>query len=156
MLAENKMVHHSVWTQLEHCCALLWFVIRILDKNILYSFNYKGTCAYFMVTDAWAEKEQKEEAMKQEWLMENGYDNGTSDDNRVEDIEAMPKFEHYDFENWILCNYYPYITIGCQGGAFLAGCLYRCHRCFNISLLSDLSLTILVLLPIGCGINGQH
>ena len=33
MLAENKMVHHSVWTQLEHCCALLWFVIRILDKT---------------------------------------------------------------------------------------------------------------------------
>ena len=97
MLAENKMVHHSVWTQLEHCCALLWFVIRILDKNILYPFNCEGTCAYFMVTDAWAEKEQKEEAMKQEWLMENGYDNGTSDDNGVEDIEALPKFEHYDF-----------------------------------------------------------
>ena len=86
-----------------------------------------------MVTDAWAEKEQKEAEMKHEWLMEKGYDNMTF----PEDIEAMPNFEYYDFVNWILCNYYPYMTIGCQGGAFLAGCLYRCDRSYLLLLSRD-------------------
>ena len=36
----------------------------------------------------------------------------------------MPEFEYYDFENWILCYYYPYMTLGCQGGAYITGVLY--------------------------------
>lgn len=36
----------------------------------------------------------------------------------------MPVFEYYDFENWILCYYYPYMTLGCQGGAYITGVLY--------------------------------
>ena len=37
----------------------------------------------------------------------------------------MPKFEYYELENWVLCYYYPYMTLVCQGGAFIAGVLYR-------------------------------
>ena len=33
-----------------------------------------GSCAYFMVTRAWNEKEEKEAEMKLEWLKLNGYD----------------------------------------------------------------------------------
>ena len=40
----------------------------------------------------------------------------------------MPVFEYYDFENYILCNYYPYMTLACQGGAFVTGVLYRCDQ----------------------------
>ena len=40
----------------------------------------------------------------------------------------MPVFEYYDFENYILCYYYPYMTLACQGGAFLTGALYRCGK----------------------------
>ena len=41
------------------------------------------------------------------------------------DSEEMPKFEYYELENWVLCYYYPYMTLVCQGGAFVAGVLYR-------------------------------
>ena len=33
-------------------------------------------------------------------------------------------FEYYDFENYILCHYYSYMTLACQGGAFIMGVLY--------------------------------
>ena len=58
----------------------------------------------------------------------------------------MPVFEYYDFENYILCYYYPYMTLACQGGAFLTGVLYRCGKiklfwsfnvtCFFVSFLN--------------------
>ena len=46
----------------------------------------------------------------------------------------MPLFEYYDFENYILCNYYPYMTLACQGGAFITGVLYRFLICLNLDI----------------------
>ena len=40
-------------------------------------------------------------------------------------VDSMPLFEYYDFENYMLCNYYYYMTLACQGGAFITGVLYR-------------------------------
>ena len=37
----------------------------------------------------------------------------------------MPEFLYYNLENWFLCYYYPYMTISCQGLAFLMGVLYK-------------------------------
>ena len=37
----------------------------------------------------------------------------------------MPEFVYYSLENWFLCYYYPYMTISCQGLAFLMGVLYK-------------------------------
>ena len=36
----------------------------------------------------------------------------------------MPEFNYYDFENHMLINYYPFMTLCCQGGAFVCGVLY--------------------------------
>ena len=94
-----------------------------------------------MVQEARAVKLQKEAEMRQEWLQGNGYhsqvplynsNNGglvalffKIQNLTTADIEEMPKFEYYELENWILCYYYPYMTLVCQGGAFVAGVLYR-------------------------------
>ena len=42
--------------------------------------------------------------MKQDWIAKNG-----------NDTTNMPEFEYYDFENWILRNYYVYMTTFTQG-----------------------------------------
>ena len=39
----------------------------------------------------------------------------------------MPEFEYYDLENWIFSYYYPYMTIGAQGGASLLGMASKHH-----------------------------
>ena len=43
--------------------------------------------------------------LKEEWIMRNG--------NNTE--KRMPEFEYYDFENWLLINYYYVMTSSCQG-----------------------------------------
>ena len=93
-----------------------------------------------MVQEARAVKLQKEAEMRQEWLQGNGYHSQVPLYNynvglralflKIQnltsaDIENMPKFEYYELENWVLCYYYPYMTLVCQGGAFVAGVLYR-------------------------------
>ena len=46
----------------------------------------------------------------------------------------MPDFEYYELENHISINYYPYLTLFCQGGAFITGVLYSYtnYRFWNI------------------------
>ena len=75
--------------------------------------------------------------MKLEWLTVNGYDEvkrfhkiskNTFHSSQNDTVDSMPVFEYYDFENYILCYYYPYMTLACQGGAFLTGVLYRCGK----------------------------
>ena len=57
----------------------------------------------------------------------------------------MPVFEYYDFENYILCNYYPYMTLACQGGAFVTGVLYRSGKLFCL-----LNVTCFFFVVVGC------
>ena len=45
------------------------------------------------------------------------------------DVKTMPEFVYYNLENWFLCYYYPYMTISCQGLAFLMGVLYKYGWC---------------------------
>ena len=95
-----------------------------------------------MVVGAQTEKADKEEQMKLAWLANNSYGpvsvlcssiKQCNFDKRQflnifsvknDTVENMPEFEYYDFENWILCYYYPYMTLGCQGGAYITGVLY--------------------------------
>ena len=93
-----------------------------------------------MVVGAQTEKADKEEQMKLAWLANNSYgpvsvlcltETILTKDKvlnifsvKNDTVENMPEFEYYDFENWILCYYYPYMTLGCQGGAYITGVLY--------------------------------
>ena len=45
--------------------------------------------------------------------------------NENESLGAMPNFEHYDELNHFLANYYPYLTVFCQGNAFLLSVLFH-------------------------------
>ena len=60
----------------------------------------------------------------------------------------MPKFDYYDLENHILINYYPFMTIFCQGGAFITGVLYSFtnYRLWNVWGTSMATLC----LPVDC------
>ena len=88
-----------------------------------------------MVQEARAVKLQKEKEMRQEWYFSqvplHNFNVGLRalffkiQNLTSADIEEMPKFEYYELENWVLCYYYPYMTLVCQGGAFVAGVLYR-------------------------------
>ena len=60
----------------------------------------------------------------------------------------MPKFEYYDLENHILINYYLFMTVFCQGGAFITGVLYSFtnYRLWNVWGTSMATLC----LPVDC------
>ena len=49
-------------------------------------------------------KEQEERKMRAEWIAKN-----------PNTTEEMPDFEYYDFENYVLRNYYIYMTAFAQG-----------------------------------------
>ena len=72
------------------------------------------------------------------------------------DIEDMPKFEYYELENWVLCYYYPYMTLVCQGGAFVAGVLYRYWYILDKDVVSQVShnFVLLASLRTDCGTCG--
>ena len=52
--------------------------------------------------------------MKQDWIAKNG-----------NDTTNMPEFEYYDFENWLLRNYYVYMT------GFTQGKMIECNNIHN-------------------------
>ena len=62
----------------------------------------------------------------------------------------MPEFEYYDFENHLLINYYPFMTLFCQGGAFITGVLYSFtpYRVWNIwgTMMAGLCLPVDVII----------
>ena len=51
--------------------------------------------------------------MKEEWMMKTGNDTE----------KTMPEFEYYEFENWLLINYYYVMTSSCQG-KYLSSTMY--------------------------------
>ena len=52
-----------------------------------------------------AVKEKEELNMELDWLASQP----------ANSTKQMPKFEYYDFKNWILINYYPLMTTCAQG-----------------------------------------
>ena len=58
-----------------------------------------------MFRNEMAVKEKEELNMELEWLASQP----------ANSTEEMPKFEYYDFKNWILINYYPLMTTCAQG-----------------------------------------
>ena len=66
------------------------------------------------------------------------------------DANDMPEFEYYDIENHLLINYYPYMTLCCQGGAFVVGVLYSFtnYRVWNFlgTVMAGLCLPVDVLI----------
>ena len=52
-----------------------------------------------------AKKEQEELKMELDWKAAQP----------ANSTEKMPKFEYYDYKNWLLINYYPLMTTCAQG-----------------------------------------
>ena len=59
-------------------------------------------------------KAEKEQEMRNEWLI-----------NRNDTEEEEPEFYYYDFENWLLRNYYIYMTVWSQGELQLSSILLK-------------------------------
>ena len=53
--------------------------------------------------------------------------------NETEVLGEMPEFEYYDGLNHFLANYYPYLTLFCQGFGYLFCVMYHftSYKCWN-------------------------
>lgn len=78
-------------------------------------------------------KWDKEEEMKQDWIAKNG-----------NDTTNMPEFEYYDFENWILRNYYVYMTTFTQGRRLDIMRFYLLHSLNSKQSIKPFRIFILV------------
>ena len=66
--------------------------------------------------------------------------------NETESLGEMPDFEHYDGLNHFLANYYPYLTVFCQGNAFISSVLFHFtnYRHWNLlgTIIANLCLPV--------------
>ena len=60
-----------------------------------------------------------EERIKNNWIDEN-IENFTINNTKTNN-ETQISFENYEFENHFMINYFPYLTVACQGQAFFFG-----------------------------------
>ena len=75
--------------------------------------TFYGGIAYEVVKQERQRKDIEENILKLNWMSENNIQNISTYKGEI------PKFEYYRFQNYMLMNYYPYLTGLCQGGAFL-------------------------------------
>ena len=120
------------------CDKIVWFFgIFILQIGLVITLY--GPCAYFIVLSA--KDKKKEEEFK---LLQN-CNNGSQLEGSSEKCDPT-KLEYDDLLNYILINFYPYITLCCQGGAFLMVCLWHLTDYRKWNLLGG--LTILLCVPV--------
>ena len=66
--------------------------------------------------------------------------------NETEVLGEMPEFEYYDGLNHFLLNYYPYLTLFCQGVGYLFAIMYHFTSYKYWNLLG--TMTLLLGLPV--------
>ena len=124
------------------CDKIVWFFgIFILPIGLVITLY--GPCAYFIVLLATEKK--KEEELKLLQMCNNG--------SQLEDSSEKcdpTELEYDDLLNYILINIYPYITLFCQGGAFLMASLWHVidYRQWNLlgGIISQLCLPVDILI----------
>ena len=124
------------------CDKIVWFLgIFILPIGLVITLY--GPCAYFIVLLATEKK--KEEELKLLQMCNNG--------SQLEDSSEKcdpTELEYDDLLNYILINIYPYITLFCQGGAFLMASLWHVidYRQWNLlgGIISQLCLPVDILI----------
>jgi hypothetical protein len=101
----------SIWEKIR------WFIsIFIIPFGIVVSLY--GPCAYFIGIMA--------EDMKraEELILHQKCNNGSTSIEDTENCDPTT-LEYYDLQNYILINVYPFLTVFCQGTAFLCVCLWH-------------------------------
>ena len=100
-----------------YCEKVAWFIlVFILPLGLVVALY--GPCAYFIVSLA-IDKKNKEEIILLQKCM-NGSELSASSKNC-----DPTELEYYDLQNYILINFYPYLTLFCQGTAFLMASLWH-------------------------------
>ena len=91
-----------------------WFISIFIIQFAIVCALY-GPCAYYTVSLATDEKKEEENILFQKCKNES---------NLVETASAC-QFKYYELQNYILINVYPYLTVICQGTAFICVCLWH-------------------------------
>jgi hypothetical protein len=113
---ENELKYHrkskqerSVWEKIK------WIIgIFIIQFGVVVSLY--GPCAYFIVSMAKTKKKE------QELILVQKCNNGSIEDTENCDPTTL---EYYDLQNYIFINVYPFLTVFCQGTAFVSVCLWH-------------------------------
>ena len=94
-------------------CRKFGWLIGIFIVPFLTIFAFYGGIAYEIVRQASHQKAIEENTMKMNWMSENNIQNLSTYKGEI------PKFEYYEFQNYMSINYFYYLTGFCQGVGFL-------------------------------------
>ena len=124
------------------CDKIVWFFgIFILPFGLVIALY--GPCAYFIVLLATYKKKEEELKLLQKC------NNGSQLEGSSEKCDPT-KLEYDDLLNDILINFYPYLTLFCQGGAFVMASLWHVidYRQWNLlgGIISQLCLPVDILI----------
>ena len=127
------------------CDKIVWFFgIFILPIGMVIALY--GPCAYFIVLSATDKKKDEEFKLLQKC------NNGSQSEDSSHNCD--PTELEYDYRddllNYILMNFYPYLTLFCQGGAFLMVSLWHVtdYRQWNLlgGIVAQLCLPVDILI----------
>ena len=93
---------------------IIWFISIFIVQFAIVCALY-GPCAYYTVLLATGEKKEEEYILLQKCRNES---------TLVGNASAC-KSEYYELQNYILIHVYPYLTVICQGTAFVCVCLWH-------------------------------
>ena len=124
------------------CDKIVWFFgIFVLQFGVVVALY--GPCAYFIVLSETDKKKEEELKLLQKCI------NGSRLKGSSEKCDPT-QLEYDDLQNYMLINFYPYLTLFCQGGAFVMAILWHVihYRQWNLlgGIIAQLCLPVDILI----------